>query len=368
MIKIVHRYISLALLVFWTLQVLTGILLVFRWEIEDSMVAGVTASAPAVDPDAIGSRLDAITHDGGKVAQMWASTIESKRFDVGYVDAEGTERAMRIDGAGNTLRDQDPATLFAGSGFFDTLTGLHVDLLAGDAGHWIIRISGIFLFTNLVLGLKLAWPRVGTWRRSLLTRPKGAPVARWYGWHRLLGLWVVPLVLMTIGAGVLLAFEHPLQDALDTPIPTPVGVQPGAVVTAPASAMKTALARFPGATLSAVIMPGEQAPWYRVRVRTAEETLNNWGKTTVFVSATDGRILSDHDARQASAGQSFMYTLFPLHTGQMAGTFGRVVVLLTGFWFIAMGVFGVRLWWGRRRRASAAQASAQSVQASASEA
>jgi len=368
MVKIVHRYISLALLVFWCLQVLSGIVLVFRWEIEDAMVPGASASAPAVDPAAIGARLDAIARDGGTVAQMWASTIASKRFDIGYTDAAGTERSMRIDGAGQVLRDRDPATLFAGSGIFDTLTGLHVDLLAGDVGQWIVRISGIFLFTNLVLGLKLAWPRVGTWRRSLLTRPKGAPVARWYGWHRVLGLWVVPLVLVTIGAGALLTFEHPLQDALHTPIPTPVGIEPAAVVTTPTAAMITALARFPGATLSAVIMPSEEAPWYRVRLRTGEELLNNWGKTTVFVSATDGHILSDHDARQASTGQSFMYALYPLHTGQVAGTFGRVVVLLTGVWFITMGVFGVRLWLGRRRRAAAAQASIQSTQANAGKA
>jgi len=44
-------------------------------------------------------------------------------------------------------------------------------------------------------------------------------------------------------------------------------------------------------------------------------------------------------------------------------------VLLTGIWFITMGVFGVRLWLGRRRRASAAQAAnVQSTQVSTSEA
>ncbi len=56
---------------FWLLQALTGILLVFRWEIDDALVAG--PSRPA-DPAALGARIESIARDDGSVVDVMAES------------------------------------------------------------------------------------------------------------------------------------------------------------------------------------------------------------------------------------------------------------------------------------------------------
>ncbi len=64
----------------------------------------------------------------------------------------------------------------------------------------------------------------------------------------------------------------------------------------------------------------------------------------LFVSATNGRILSDHPSTGAPVGRRFVDSIYPFHTGQWAGIAGRLLVLLQGIWLIAMIILGLQLW------------------------
>ena len=46
----VHRYLALALAVLWLSQALTGLVMVFRWELDDAFIAG---DAVPLDPAAL---------------------------------------------------------------------------------------------------------------------------------------------------------------------------------------------------------------------------------------------------------------------------------------------------------------------------
>ena len=52
----VHRWVSLTVAAIWLVQAITGILSVFRWEIDDWTVAGEHVP---VDLKAVGARVDA---------------------------------------------------------------------------------------------------------------------------------------------------------------------------------------------------------------------------------------------------------------------------------------------------------------------
>ena len=131
------------------------------------------APSVSVNPRALGARIEAIARANGKVSSMWASGRAADRFDIYYADASGAERVMRVDGVGGILREVSADALVAGGGIFNALTKIHESLLAGETGSWIVGISGALLLVNLMLGLKLAWPRTGTWRGSLYGRPGG---------------------------------------------------------------------------------------------------------------------------------------------------------------------------------------------------
>jgi uncharacterized iron-regulated membrane protein len=114
-------------------------------------------------------------------------------------------------------------------------------------------------------------------------------------------------------------------------------------------AVGAALRAFPGSTFAGVSLPDEEAPWYRVRVRSAGEIPRKWGASVVYVAAADGRVLSTHDAATASFGRQLVVTLYPLHTGQIGGWPGRVLALFVGLALIAAIVLGLALWVVRRR-------------------
>ncbi len=346
LIKRLHRYISLAVAVLWLLQAVTGCLIVFRWDIDD---AGVSGPRGPFDAVALGRMLDDVSaRPGIDVSSVWASNPAANRFNLSYSD-HGHDRDLQIDGSGRPLRDRADDDLWRG-GIWDRLSDLHMDLMRGDAGRIFIGLSGLLLLTNLALGLKLAWPRAGMWLKALRP-PKGrAPQAILYGWHRMIGLILVGPAMIVVVAGTFLAFDDPIAAIFKADVPAPhvVALPANAHPIAPSRAPSAALAAIPGAKLSGFSFPGANA-YYRVRVRAPGEIARLWGMTTIYVGAGDGKVLSLYDARQAhNLPRMLLDTDYPLHTGQIGGFFGRLIVILVGLSLIAMIGLGVSLWWVRR--------------------
>jgi uncharacterized iron-regulated membrane protein len=353
-VKKIHQLLGLCAAVFWLVQVVTGVLLTFRQEIDNALVAGPHATVVTA---ALGSRIESIQQAGGHVSSLWVTNFAVDRFDLRYTDSNGVERLMRVDGAGQDLRDGLENAPFANGGFFRTLTTIHTTLLLGDAGEWVIAVSGLLLISNLGLGLKLAWPRGGRWRQVLTWPSTRNATARVYGIHRTVGLWIALPLLMVFAAGFALCFDDGVEQALGVVRPTPTiaaadtagaGLSPGGGVL-PARALDIALARYPGSTLTALSMPTDKQAWYRVRVRAPGEVRRMYGTTTVFLSAATGAVLLEYPASSAPFVRFLYDAIYPLHTGELGGAAGRALLAVLGLALLTMGVFGIRLWLALRR-------------------
>ena len=344
-IKLIHRYISLVFAALWALQAITGCLIVFRWELDDMTVPGKSV---AFDSQAFGRRLDAmVAQPGTDVSSVWAATGRADRFDIFY-SQDSKDRTLRVDGRGDTLRDRSNDDLSNGN-IYDRLSDLHMALMLGDGGRAFLGLSGILLLTNLTLGLKMAWPRAGQWLKAL-RKPKGkAGVPFLYSWHRTLGLWLCLPAMITVTAGVLLAFDDPLETIFKAGIAAPQPSQSAPLTTSPSQALTTALAVYPKARLSGFSMAGADRPWYKIRVHAPGEMPRIWGMTTVYISSSDGHVLNTYDARRLhSPARVMLDTIYPLHTGQIGGIPGRIVQLLIGAGLLLMIGLGASLWWKRR--------------------
>jgi uncharacterized iron-regulated membrane protein len=234
---------------------------------------------------------------------------------------------------------------------------MHQTFFAGERGKVFLGCSALVLLTNLILGLKLAWPRRGEWRRALVPSAAHPRVAKVFAWHRACGLWLALPAFVLIAAGMLLAFEDPLDDFLGTSAPPAALAQVASAqvkslttaLIAPGQALQVAQSRFPLAKLASLRMPSEGSPWYRVRVLQPGEPARVYGSTAVYVSAEDGRLLAVDDAFKAPLRQRFVDMLYPIHTGEIAGLPGRLLVMAFSLWLLTMLALGITLWAGRRK-------------------
>ena len=354
--KSLHRYVSLAFASVWLVQALTGVLMVFHWELDDALVAGEHRPLSVRELGDAAQRVQA-QHPHARLTALYATAGAPDRFDLYLEDAAGRTDIVRVDGAGRALLERPLDHDYARAGFIQAAIVMHQTLFAGDRGKLFIGCSGIVLFSNILMGLVLAWPRRRDWKRALLPTATRQRVANLFAWHRACGLWLALPAMVLVGAGAMLAFEGPVEaffgtDAAPPELATVPASQVDSLTTAivtPAVALQRGLDRFPTATLASLRMPAPGAPWYRVRVRQPGEAARVYGTTAIYVSAVDGRVLAVDDPLRAGLNRRGVDALYPLHTGEIGGWLGRLVSLSVALWLLGMLVLGVSLWSGRRR-------------------
>lgn len=345
---LVHRWLGLICAAFWLLQALTGVLAVFHWEIDDATLAG---RHRPTDVTALERRATALAGATGHIDSIWSTAGSADRYDI-FVDAtaKAPARVVRVDGAGIILRVRAEEEWFAHGGLIATLILVHQSLLAGDTGRWVVGISGILLFSNLVLASFMAWPRANQWRPIFRLAGKASAPARIYGWHRALGLAGAIPALLIVSAGILLVFEAQTASVIGAKLRDDMAEpSPGHAQVGMAQATRIGMARHPDAALSGIIFPTIDHPVWSIHLMLPDELQSSYGKTLVGISAVDGRILLDFNAKEAPPARRFMDLRFAFHTGGMGGIAGRILVLLVGLWLVAMTVLGIMLWWKRRR-------------------
>ncbi|MCI3131191.1 PepSY-associated TM helix domain-containing protein [Phenylobacterium aquaticum] len=337
-----HRLVSLIVAALWVLQALTGLVLVFRVEIDNALTPGATARLDPVALDqAIVGLSKTLPHP---VDSLTVADRSGGRFDA--FDAED-RRIARLTGRGEVLA-LEPGLRAAAR--LDALKSLHESLWLGDAGTALIGLSGILLVSNIVLGLTMAWPGLGGLRRALLPKAGGGGPARTFARHRALGLWFAAPALILALAGVAMALGDPLSDQLGAgrPRPQTPPAREAPVETLP-QAIRTAQAIYPGARISVINLPNPDRAWYRMRLRQAGELQHFYGATELFVDARTGKVLANYDGLRAPQPRALFDAFYPIHTAEALGPVGRLLSAAFGAWVLGMAALGLSLWWGRRR-------------------
>ncbi|MBS0361246.1 MAG: PepSY domain-containing protein [Proteobacteria bacterium] len=336
-----HRRLGLAVAMVWALQAVTGLALVFRVEIDNALTHG--ASAP-LDPTAMGAALAALP---GKIAVPVVSITAADRAATRYDAFDANDRRVaRMSGRGELIASGHGLDL---ANRLDVLKSLHESFWLGDNGSYFVGLSGLLLLSNMVLGLKLAWPLKGRWRALLPQRNAPAPVAA-FQWHRVIGLgFAAPAVVLFL-AGVSMALGDPIADKVGaerTPPPARTATQPATLSFD--SAIAIALRRHPDARVTVIDLPVPDAPWYRLRLRQPGELQRFYGQTAIFIDGRTGAVLTDYDSRRAPPVRAFFDGFYPIHTLEFAGVAGRLIAAGVGLWLLTVIGLGLTLWRARRR-------------------
>jgi uncharacterized iron-regulated membrane protein len=78
------------------------------------------------------------------------------------------------------------------------------------------------------------------------------------------------------------------------------------------------------------------------------ENYHRLGPVTFYLSATTGKLVEVDDPYHDSFGRKLVRSLYPLHSGDVAGSFGIALIFLLGLSTAEMCITGFYTWWKKR--------------------
>ncbi|PPK73094.1 putative iron-regulated membrane protein [Methylobacter tundripaludum] len=402
----VHRYAGLGMALFLIVSGLTGALLAFYHELDQALNPGLfrvqERRTAALGPDALVAAVQkAYPNTQVSFLALHRADRESVhvRLSPGNQSADGKPNVPDIDEVyldpydGRILGGRQTDALRADRiHLMPFLYGLHRSMhLPERWGVWLMGLVALTWMFDCLVGVYLTLPSyrnpktsacrtVGysterNWRQRwkpawLIKRGAGAPRLN-FDLHRAGGLWLWGMLftLAMSGAYFNLAQEvfRPVVSLFGTLSPNPVQALPkrSGVQPAPQLSFEAAIER--ARTLLPEQARGMQPDFvgympaqgvYRVgfQEQGRGESAFILGFEQVFVDADTSQLRGRRGYGSGTPSDKFLAWQFPLHSGQVLGLPGRIVVCITGLATVMLSITGVLIWNRKRKsRGRAAQ-------------
>jgi uncharacterized iron-regulated membrane protein len=368
----IHQIIGLFAGAIFVLIGLSGGVLAFREDIDEALNAAImrveppgqaslkpldeilAAAVAAMPPDAKLERLTAPRHPKSAVAVTYmvdTDDLESDFYQL-FVDPYTAQvKGRRLLLHGDKTFSQPVIQI---------LMVFHWTLLFGANNAYIVGSIGILLFFSVLVGLYLWLPLNGDWRQGLKVKWGASRERVVYDLHRSVGIYGAAILLVMLFTGAAMIFKpatrsvtshfSPVRPDPDfgrsKPIPNgaPIGVD---------AAVAAASKVFPDGRLHWVLLPSTPTGVYVVGKQSKDEPNRTKTFRNVGVDQYTGEVLHVQDRNAFTAGERFLEWLFPLHSGEAFGAFGRPLTLLIGLMPLALYVTGFLRWRQRRRSKTA---------------
>lgn len=345
-LRLLHRWIGLAVALPVALQGVTGALLAAEpWLARQAVPV---RSGPARPASAIIATARSAVAPVERVLR-YTPARPGRAAEVQVSSSAGPPRTLLIDPVSLDLIDEQ-----TGGAAWAMLRSLHVQFLAPAwGGRSIGGWFGIGLVLLLVSGIPIWWPGPRGWRAAFTIAWRARGVRFHRRLHGAAGVWSVAVLLVLAATGVVLAFPRTTRAlaGLETGGPpramrVPAEDRP----TAPDIDGAIALAQqaAPGTRLRMLVLPA--APGEAIRVMLLHPGAEGAAGTVIVqVDPAGQRVLALQDARtQPPADRAFRW-MHDLHEGAGLGAAWRVATMLAGLTLPLFAVTGPIMWWLRRR-------------------
>ena len=367
----VHRWLGLGSMLFLFLAAVTGCILCFDTTIDAALNADLfRAPGTAQLPDPIEA-----VHRFEKASPQLQVTGFPLTVEPGYalpvtVAARASEPPPAFDEAFlNPANGDLIGTRSTGPGwnrrhFVAGIYEFHYTLLAGRWGRWLMGVMALGWLIGNGVGLYLTLPSRGPfcnkWKRAWSIDWKAS--LRWLlrDLHRASGLWLFLGVLVLAFTSVSMNFFEeafiPAVSALSPPAPSPfdrsipafagpdaIGFQRALFIARKDAARRglnwqpAAMSYAPDRNLDGVMFTANGRVSYR-----------ELGPVTLYLDAATGTFIYADDPYRDSRGRKLGRALYPLHSGEVIGPAGTVIIFLLGLATTEMCVSGFYVWWKKR--------------------
>lgn len=348
----IHLWLGLCAGIFIALLGITGSIIAFEQEIQHALHPHLwyVKVPPGADPLSL-------AQIGAAVTRTFPSdTISAYQVatKLGLSDQVALSRSLVFVNpyTGAILGQQG----FGGLDLLNVIHQLHTHLLfrgLGDLGGKVTTSAALVLFVMLLSGLILWWPlkriRV-SWRGTAARRS-------WFDLHNTTGVISLVVLLALCATGIAIGFERTStrlfytmtssqpapRPNMHVPIPTANAIQIG-----PDSAFAIARAALPGAAPFEIDVPARDTAYF-VRARYPED-LTPGGRSQVIIDSYTGRVMFAQSSRTAPGGTRMVIVNRAIHTGDIGGIPGKIIVSLASLGLVFQVITGLLMWLRRTQR------------------
>jgi uncharacterized iron-regulated membrane protein len=234
-----------------------------------------------------------------------------------------------------------------------------------DLGLWLMGLIGIVWVFDTLIALVISLPRRSQWRRSFAFRWCDGGHRLTFDLHRSGAMWIYLLVLMLAVTSVAMNLRDPVMRpivswfselspspfASRTPAPEHRPIEP--IVTAQQvlrAAQAEATHRGWTDPPGGLFLSTDFGVW-GVGFYTPERSHGDGGlgNPWLYFDSRSGESAGADVPGSGSAGDIFLQSMFPLHSGRILGVPGRVLMSALGAMVATLSVTGVLIWLRRQR-------------------
>ena len=358
----IHLYLGLSIGLVFVLSGLTGSLLVFYVELDEILNPELTISAEqaqqpqqnletlyqsikAHHPDRIGAwRFEMPRHGQAPMMARYYQAKEKQHMQFAPMMAWVNPYTAEVI-----------STRFWGDFVMTWIYDLHFQLLLDKTGAIIMGIIGLLLLISLSAGLYLWWPKSGKFKTALSFKVKASRERFVYDLHKVNGVYSFIILMLILLSGVILELPDYINPVIDKWSPlfkspeTHSKYEEGKIRIPLDGIAQIAAKRYPDAKLRWLETPADAQGSYYLRLYQPGEPSERFPKTFLWIDQYSGEVLAERDPFTEKFGDTFLNWMHPLHTGEIAGLTGRIIVLISGLVPGVLYVTGFLRWQQKRK-------------------